>query len=226
MIVQGGRYIARLPQLQAQCSGARRTFVSSTHVERVPALYTLLFPVDDSRKNGGAIHAASTSSRTYATRPVSRPKAHTGRTTSTRKTPTTSVTKAAKVPQPKKTTPKSIPKTNSKAKPRAKLKTKKKAKAKPKAKPKRKVLTEKQKGEKAAKARRDKIAELKKTALTVPATAPQTAWMVLFGETLKKGSLAPATAKEASVRFKQLSPEQLEVRPLQANCHYDALTIR
>ena len=237
MTLQGGRFIARLHQLQAQCFGARRTFLSSTYVERVPAPGILPFSVNDSHKHINRIFATSIASRTYATRPVSRPKAHTGRTTSTRKTPTTSATKAAKVPKAKTTTPKALPKAKSKAKPRArakpktksKTKSKKKAKAKSKAKPKpkkRKVLTEKQKEQKAIRAQRDKIAELKETALTPPHGTPWTAWTVFVDEMTKRENLGVIKAvKEASPKFKQLSPEQLEVCHPSSRVPFCSLTI-
>ncbi|KAL2051932.1 hypothetical protein ABVK25_007847 [Lepraria finkii] len=142
MIFQGGRAIGRLPQLSIQCLGGRRAALSSSNVERVAALHNAFqtqYIFDLALK-----HSLATPNfrRTYADQPVSRPKAHTGRTTTAaRKAPTTSKTKAAKKPASKTKAPKAKPKAKSKAKPRIKPKPAKKAKAKPK----RKVLAEAQK---------------------------------------------------------------------------------
>ena len=217
MIFHGGRSVVRLPQLSLQYLVNRRTALSSFGVERVPALYKVsqsqrlsdLVFKDDLRR--------PVLRRTYAQRAVSRPKAHTGRTTTAaRKTPTTSKTKAAKKPAHRKTTPKAVPKAKSKAKPRIKPKpkpAKKKAKAKPKPKVKKpkKVLTEKQNTALT-------IRRLKKTALKPPHKGPVNAWSVLMGEKVKAasgpGSTTDAFArvvKEASAEYKQLTPERVEV---------------
>lgn len=157
--------------------------------------------------------------RTYAQGAVSRPKAHTGRTTTAaRKAPTTSKTTAAKKPGPKKTTPKAIPKAKSKAKPRIKSKPKpakkKRAKAKkpapkPKVKKPKKVLTE-----------ADKLAlkkrKLRKTALKSPHALAHTRWTVFMAEKVRtaatQGNRAiGSVVRGASAEYKQLTPEQVEV---------------
>ncbi|KAL9636623.1 MAG: hypothetical protein Q9164_002702 [Protoblastenia rupestris] len=229
MILEGGCSIARLPQLSAQCFGNRRTLLTS-NLDRVRALYNLLASANDAQSGLNSRTSTSIPYRTYATRPVSRPKAHTGRTTSsTRKAPTTSATKAAKKPAIKKTTAKSVPKAKSKAKPttkakpkagkkaKAKPKPRKKAQAKPKPKRKRVVLTEKGKARKAAK---DKIRTLKQltvTALSPPGNTPNTAWKVYSTEFLhlKKDTTASKASfttmmPEAAANFKAFEPEQLE----------------
>ncbi|KAL9128019.1 MAG: hypothetical protein Q9217_003213 [Psora testacea] len=214
MIFQRGRSIARLPQLKTQCSGNRHTLLKS-NLKRVPALYNILASGNDAQNAFSSYCFTSISYRTYATRPVSRPKAHTGRTTkSTQKTPTTS---AAKKPATKKTSAKSVPKAKSKAKPRIKPKPKpKNAKAKPKSKPKRKVLSEAQKARKAVEDEKDKLKQLRLAALSPPTAAPGTAWMVYASEALKaksSGTGGPGlgnTMKDISAKFKALEPEQLE----------------
>jgi len=187
----------------------------------VPGLYQTF----DSWKSSELVtHASFLTSilrRAYATtKPVSRPKAHTGRTTTAaRKAPTTSKTKAAKKPAAKKTTPKAIPKatpkatpktksiSKPKAKPRIKPKPKSAKKAKAKPKTKRKVVTTAVKDKKS-------IKDLKVVALKPPHGTPSTAWMVFCAEAVKSnaggGAFAP-TIKEAAAEFKNLSPERLEV---------------
>jgi hypothetical protein len=237
MIVQSGRVVVRLPQLSLQCLGSRRLGFANT--QRAAALYNTL----DLRKSIGFANNDSLLTsiiRTYATaKPVSRPKAHTGRTTTAaRKAPTTSKTKAAKKPAVKKTAPKAIPKTKSTAKPRATLTAKPRAKstAKPKAKPKAKPRikpkpTSAKKAKAKPKPKRQKltpvekrdnlIKELKKAALKPPHGTSSTAWTVFNGETVKsksgelkagRGAFAQ-TIKDAAAGFKNLSPERLEVLP-------------
>ena len=220
MVFQARRSVVRLPRLALQYLGIRRTAPSSSYVERVPALYNVFQSQQYSHFAFERHLGTLILRRTYAQRAVSRPKAHTGRTTTAaRKAPTTSKTKAAKKPAPKKKTPKAVPKAKSKAKPRIKpkpkpAKKKKRAKAKPKPKPKvkkpKKVLTE---AEKLALTKR----KLKTTALKPPSGAPHTAWTVFLGEKAKatntaggKGHAA-SVAKGASAEYKQLTPEQVEV---------------
>ena len=219
MIAQVGRSAACIRQLHVQCLTACLASPGPKHLERVLNLHTLL-PIRDGLSK---TFISLQTHRSYATRPVSRPKQHTGRTTSTRKTPTTSATKAAKVPRPKKATAKSTPKAKSKAKPKPRKKAKGRSKSKPKPKSKRKILTEKQKQQKATKVQKDKIASLKEAALQPPVGTPRTAWSVLLVETVKtqrSGSgRAPNASKEASQKFKSLSPEELEASPLLRQPH-------
>ena len=225
MTLQSGRSVVRLPQLTFQYFGNRRTALSSSRVERVPALYN----VSQSQNYSGLVFKYRLSTpafhRTYAQRAVSRPKGHTGRTTTAaRKAPTTSKTKAAKTPAPKKTTPKAVPKAKSKAKPRIKPKPKpaKKRKAKAKAKPKRKVKKPKKVLTEAQKSAQTKT-QLKKTALKAPHALPFSAWTVFLAEKIRAAEtmrVASADArkgvfgdlvKEASADYKQFTPEQVEV---------------
>ena len=204
MISQGGRAIGRLPQLKLQCIGVRRAGLSCHNLERVTAFYNAfqarhLF--GPAQQSGLVIPIFR---RAYADKPVSRPKAHTGRTTTAaRKAPTTSKTKAAKKPAPRTKAAKKRPAAKPKAKP--KPKTAKKPKAKPKRKP--KTLTEAQK-EAAA------IRRLRATALTPPKNLPATAWTVFAGDSVKDGhgSIGDReTMAKMSQEFKQFTPERLEV---------------
>lgn len=218
MIFQGGRFVIRLPKLTLQCLGNHRRGFSSSALERVPALHNVF---QSQRYCKFALIQPSflrksVILRAYAQKAVSRPKAHTGRTTTAaRKAPTTSKTKAAKKPAPKKTSPKAVPKAKSKAKPRIKAKPKpakkKRAKAKPKPKPKpkkpKKLLTEAQKSALTKK-------QLKAKALKPPHKNVSTTWGVFLAEKMRaNGSAAKdlgGLTKEASAAYKQLTPEQLE----------------
>ncbi|KAG7006729.1 caffeine-induced death protein cid2 [Physcia stellaris] len=155
-------------------------------------------------------------------KPVSRPKAHTGRTTSTRKpkpaiAPETATTKAPrkttatkKKPVAKKT---GLGKPKSKAKTKTKRKTKTKAKAKPKPKKKvKKVLSEKQVATVAAKKKRSDLKALKEIALTPPKLKPFTAYQVVFAEDNQKRT-APVSRNAGLATgdgYKSLSPERRE----------------
>ncbi|KAL6717837.1 hypothetical protein ACLMJK_003922 [Lecanora helva] len=204
-VLQGYRLVVRLPQLGYQGSTA---CLNSYQLQRVaslpkssqsPGLFDFLL------RNSSAKPIAC---RTYATKPVSRPKAHTGRTTAKpRKAPTTSKTKAAKKPAAKKTSPKAKPKAKSTAKPRSKPKRKAAKKTKAKPKPKRKVLTEAEKNART-------IRDLKATALKPPTGVPGSAWQVLLTEK-QRDKQSPERGfnervKSASAEFKGLSPERLE----------------
>jgi hypothetical protein len=176
---------------------ALRLLPRSTYVikSRVDALQSVISRVSKPSAilNGSITHQSSLPtpltcplplswSRNFASRPASRPKAHTGRAT----TKAGSTTRAAK------------------SSTEAKLKSKQKSKAKssPK-KATKKSLTEEAK-KKAA------ISQAKKLALKEPKAAPATAYLVLTAEIgQQKGSLA---GKEASEKWKNLDPSELEVQ--------------
>ena len=203
MISQGGRAIVRLPQLKLQCIGVRRAGLSCPNLERVTASYNALQTrhLFGLARDSGIIIPIFR--RAYASKPVSRPKAHTGRTTAAaRKAPTTSKTKAAKKPAPRTKAAKARPK----AKPKAKPKVAKKPKAKPKGR-KPKALSESQK--KAA-----IIRSLKATALVPPKALPATAWTVFASDAVKDGGATIGNREsmaKLSQEFKQFTPERLEV---------------
>lgn len=174
------------------------------------------------------------SCRNYADRPISRPKAHTGRTTTSprrkatvKSTGVTGPKKVIKAKSEAKPVPKA--KTKAKAKPKAKLKAKPKAKSKskPKVKPKKKIsksqirgrprLTEKQLEARKATNTRLRIVELKaKALLTRPKILPASAFGVILVEECKGNSSIQQGARNASVRYKAITPEQLEVVKNQA----------
>ncbi|KAL9098776.1 MAG: hypothetical protein Q9163_005625 [Psora crenata] len=224
MIYKRGRLIARLPQLKAQSSGTRNSLHTWPNAVRVGALYNVLSFTSEAHHAINNWFTTSISYRTYASAAVSRPKAHTGRTTkSTRGAPTSSASKAAKKPLTRRKSDKSVPKAKSKSKPRIKAKPKpgKKAKAKPKpkpkTKPKRKRLTTEQKARKDVKDAADKVKRLRLTALTPPAGTPSTAWLAFTSEATKATKVSPVgrnnlgnIMKEAAARFNTLEPEQLE----------------
>ena len=155
--------------------------------------------------------------RQYATngqrtvkRPVSRPKAHTGRTTTTKKSraapkateagPSAGVASSSKTRNAKR----------SKAKPKAKSKAKTKARPKKRT---RRPLTEKQKTAAADKKKRDELKTLKEKALKPPTNLPSTAFQVLLVELAgrSKGTAIAAISKNAGAEYKALSTERREV---------------
>lgn len=165
--------------------------------------------------------------RNYADRPISRPKAHTGRTTSSPRRKDTVKSTDAADPKVNKAKPKAkaVPtaKTQAKTKPKAKSKGKSKAKPKPKPKSKPKKIskshirgrprmTEKQLEARKATNTRLKIAELKaKALLTRPKILPASAFSVILVEECKVQPSVGQGARNASVRYKAITPEQLEV---------------
>ena len=143
--------------------------------------------------------------RFYTTRAAaSRPKAHTGRATTSRPRKTTTGTSKKAAPAKKKAAPKG----KSKAKPRSKAKAKaKKPARRTRAK---RDLTPKQKADALLKKRRDLIRELRATALKPPKRLPETVYTLIASEKSKEAKgIAP---KEASAKYKQLVPEEREVR--------------
>ena len=154
--------------------------------------------------------------RSYATRPASRPKAHTGRTTSSPRVKKPKATEkageiqtTAKVTKPKaptktKTASKTKAATKVKAKPKAKSRTKPKAKVRAK-----KPVTEEQKAAAALKKQSAHVRELKKLALSPPKLKPNSAWLVLTSEMAKERKRI--AAKEAAEKYKSLVPEEKEV---------------
>jgi hypothetical protein len=162
--------------------------------------------------------------RTYATRPASRPKAHTGRTTSTTrvKKPTKAeadvgVTVDVKATTGKATKVKAKPKPKPKKKTAVKAKAKRpvKAKAKTAKKPK-KPLTEEAKAAAKVKADRAQIRVLKKIALKAPHKKPTSVWNVLCQEYKGTGK-SPIGSPEAKEKYRNLIPEETEVRAFHRN---------
>ena len=221
MIFQCRKAAVQLPRLSLQCLANSRRGFATGNLQRVP----LVCSISQSFDNPDLFHYANSTKitpyRTYATTPVSRPKAHTGRTTAARKAPTTSRTKAAKKPAPKTKTAKQAPKAKSTAKPKTRAKPKRKPATKAKAKPKprkQRALTDEQKKKAEEKKKRADINKLKAAALKPPQGISDTAWAVFMGEFFKAGNGSlPTQSKDASAQFKNLDPERLEV------CHPSSL---
>ncbi|MCJ1223602.1 hypothetical protein MMC12_000245 [Toensbergia leucococca] len=232
MISSASRSLLGLSQLRATCLGRCRVESTQSSIERVSASYLTSTRPHFSPTGNGVIPIALAIRRHNATKAVSRPKAHTGRTTtSPRKAKTTSTTgtttskndtgteevvvekakpkakpKAKSKAKPKKATGTEevvVEKAKPKAKPKAKSKAKRKAKPKPKRKPKKK-LTEEQKG-------KLEIKRLKEIALINPKELPATAFMVLSQEHLKD-SKKPlgGQVREAAAEYRDLSVELRE----------------
>ncbi|KAL9610709.1 MAG: hypothetical protein Q9167_004601 [Letrouitia subvulpina] len=209
MILRGSRALTRLPQWGTPCVESRSIALLSLHLDRALPFTTGLKSCNGKLEECCSLLTPSTI-RTYATEPVSRPKAHTGRTASAprKKTATASRAKPAKRATRKATSKKG----KSKAKPRTRARsTKARTKAKAKPKPKRKVLTDKQKAELKKKKEATQLKLLKTTALEPPKELPRTAWSVFLAESVKTNK-GPVTsrAKEASSKFKALAPGQRE----------------
>lgn len=154
--------------------------------------------------------------RGYATRPASRPKAHTGRTPSS---PRVKKAKDASAETDIKVTVKAV---KPKAKPKKKTaKPKAKPKAKSKAKPKVKVRaktaqTDEQRAASKLKEQRAHIRELKKIALKPPPGKPSSTWQLICDEIAKKIHALPGVA--ASAKLKNLSTEEHEVLTFLHGC--------
>ncbi|KAI4141036.1 MAG: hypothetical protein LQ341_003628 [Variospora aurantia] len=165
--------------------------------------------------------------RPYATNAVSRPKAHTGRTTSaprkkaeTAQATTSDAAATTKKPPTKKPAakksaakkPKTSPKKKSKPRTRAKST---RARKKP-TKAKKRRLTPKQKEEQAKQKGRQTLKDLKEKALTIPKKLPATAYSVLLLEQMKarraggKRDPTRVITKDCGTMYHSLSPEQRE----------------
>lgn len=140
--------------------------------------------------------------RGFATKGVvSKPKAHTGRNT-VRKAKAASATGAktsAKRAPAKKAPAKKAKVKDRKTNKKSAKKTVSKAKARPK-----KAITPEQK-------QKARLRELKAKALAPPHSLPNNAWKVLDVEMIKNAKSLAIGAKEASVKYKNLLPEEREV---------------
>ncbi|KAI4212263.1 MAG: hypothetical protein LQ351_004976 [Letrouitia transgressa] len=209
MILRGSRVLTRLPQWGTPCAESRSIALLALNIERALPL-TAGLKSCNGKPEECCSFAIPSAVRTYATEPVSRPKAHTGRTASAprKKTTTTSKAKPAKrakrISASKKGKPKAKPRTRARS-------TKARTKAKAKPKPKRKVLTDEQKAALKKKKEATQLRLLKATALAPPKKLPGTAWSVYLAESVKsnKGPIG-SRAKEASSEYKALAPGQRE----------------
>ena len=231
MTLAESRSLLRLPQLGGTCSGQRRVVTLRPTSPRVFASFTSQLGHNDRFWTHQNPRVPFVGYRNYATAkaPVSRPKAHTGRTPASKKkapaagkaVPTKTVAVespalvkvTAKKPAAKKSATKKTATKQAKPRPKAKPKAKSKPKSKPKkvVKKKPRTVSDRQIKLRAAKTKRTNLVELKKTALERPKLLPETAWLALTLEHLKgkPGGIKP---KETSAIYKNLTPEEREVR--------------
>lgn len=161
----------------------------------------------------GRCYITPISHRSYADKPVSRPKAHTGRTTTA---PSKRAPTATEVAAKKKSTraKKSAAERKAKSTPRRKTKSGANPKRRPETKH-RKVLTKEQNEKLAAKKAKQKIKDNKITALDPPKNEPETVWTIIVAEVCDEPEMAklkfPDRVRESSARYKALSPERREV---------------
>ncbi|KAL8932948.1 MAG: hypothetical protein Q9216_006599 [Gyalolechia sp. 2 TL-2023] len=213
------RALARWSHLSSQCLDKRAALSLAFNITRVPSPQQPSVGSHEITCPNKSTFSVLLPYRPYATNAVSRPKAHTGRTTSrprkkapATKAPAAKSAAAAKKPAAKKPAgTKAKSKAKSKAKPKSKPRTKAKstqARKKP-AKAKKPILTTEQQ------ARRD-IKALKIKALTPPKQLPASAFSVLMGERAKQdrqklgqGAIG-STAKDCSRIYKSFAPEDRE----------------
>ena len=216
MILRGSRAVVRLSNLTTQCLDKHVAQSLALNIIRVSASRQHCLGNND----GTFLNRPSISTllpyRPYATNAVSRPKAHTGRTTSaprkraaTAKAPSERSTKVPKKPAAKKSKTKTTSKTKSKPRTRAKSTKARKKPAKAK-KPKKPKLTPEEKN-------RVEIKALKEKALTPPKNLPVSAWTVLLSERQKKDKTSVlqskgSVAQTCAVQYKSFTPEEREVR--------------
>ena len=232
MIAPTGRSIFRL-STNSTCRN-HAVNVRYLALQRVSAIFAALS--SSSRPIPSQTINSISSYRRYATtttKAVSRPKAHTGRTTSTTKKsaakkPATKTVKKPTKTKAKKTAVKPKAKSKSKSKTKAKPKTRSKTKKPVKRNVKRrtkKPLTEKE-------AKNKKIRELKAKALQFPKQQPASAWLAFSNNYLKEnkkpGEKIPGVMKEAAAKYKNIIPEEREVRnPLPTiNCPQTSHSLR
>jgi hypothetical protein len=203
MVFQVGRSTVRL--FSSSSAAASYRLFSVPLLQRVSAAYNSI---------AGAVGEAPSIThvaghvRAFATRPASRPKAHTGRTTTTpRKAKAKATTEATAAKTNAGTAPKakSSLRSKAKAKPKAKAKAKAKAKSKKVRKPSEKAIALA-----AARAVSAKKRDLKLLALKKPTELPATPFLVINQELSKDAH--GLRVKEASAKFKALQPAELEVK--------------
>ncbi|KAL8897338.1 MAG: hypothetical protein Q9207_007260 [Kuettlingeria erythrocarpa] len=236
MVLPGSRAFARLSHLSSQCLD--KGVSPAWNIARVSAQQAAGCGSHGAIGTSRPTFYTSLPFRLYATNAVSRPKAHTGRTTSAprKKASTTKASTAgtsertkkpaaekaaAKDPQAKTSKAKTskAKSTTAKAKKKSKGRTrakstkarKKSTKAKKPAKAKKRQLTPKQVEEKAKRKQRQTLKDIKEKALTPPKGLPQTAYLVLLIErTQKPGVTVTNASKEISRIYRALSPEERE----------------
>lgn len=225
MIVQTHRALARLSHCSPQCLDKHGLSALGFNLTRV----ALRRPYLGRHEATDILRPAFQTPplyRSYATDAVSRPKAHTGRTTtaprkktSTAKTtpPATGVETGAAPSKPaaKKTKPKAKSKPKPKSKPRTKAKSTKARKKSPKTKAK---PAKKKKTLKPEEKERLVVKELKAKALSPPKRVANSAFAVLLAEKQREARTfesSGSVAKECSKMYRSFTPEQREVNTIQ-----------
>ena len=194
MLSCGARRSAALLPPKQSCSAHRRAELGLGAFQRVIASYSSVVASKNSSPDLRSVRSAIeplSITRTFATRPASKPKAHTGQAT----------------PRPralKKVNPAKQSKKSTKSKSKSK---RAKAKPKPQVKPKKpkKALTPEESQKKL-------IAELRKAALRKPKTLPNSIFVVLQSEIGKETH--SLSSHQASQKEKSLTPEEREVSRL------------
>lgn len=211
---------SRLSHLRLTCPAFRHREPLPLYAERVSASFSTFLGRCTSGSRGHGSYITPIICRNYADNPVSRPKAHTGRTTTapSKKAATATKSTSEKVKAKRKRKPKTKAKTTSRSKTKAKSKPRSRRK---------KILTEEQKEALAAKMakRKEKLAankakqkikDLKTAALQNPPRRPvKSPWVAFLADLSSDPELAgkprPKILQEGSVRYKALSPERREV---------------
>lgn len=226
----------RLSHLRQHCPAFRHRGPLPFYAERVPSPFSAFLGHFTSGSGDHGSDITPIGRRNYAGRPVSRPKAHTGKTTaapSKKAATTTEITVKTTSTRGKKSPTKPKPKPETKAKTASRTK----AKAKPKRRTRtKKILTEAQKEKLAArKAKREaklaatkakrkeklaaqksrqEIADFKAAALEPPKAAVSNVYLLVNMETSKElgpGAKIEERARAASTRYHGLTPEGREV---------------
>lgn len=231
MIFRSSHGISRWSQLRWTLLGRNRHELLSPNLERVSGSIGIASACLKAGNGWIGVGVMPLCRRTYATTPVSRPKAHTGRTTSAPRKKAATQTRTKAVAQ---STRKKAPssgnakrKSSTRAKTRPKAPPKKKPRAKPKAKPKAKPRTRKPVSDagKLRLAKQKKAAAtklLKERALSPPSQKGGDAWQVFYKEQLtamrgtiglgESGRLGDSTIAIAA-KYRALSPAEQEVWP-------------
>ena len=223
--------VSRSGQTLFRLASSNPASLSRYRVERLPFIFQRVLapystqqtssPLSSVAQNKSRLSIAHRSYATTTEKPVSRPKAHTGRTTSKPRKTTSKGTQTKITGEVKKATkPKT---TEPKAKPKARKATKA---AKPKRKATRTPRTrtpeqvEDAKNGKAVERYKNQIKKLKEKALKPPHGLPSTAFIVISSELSK--NVKGIAGKDASARYKTLSAEELEVNTL-VSCAWQLL---
>lgn len=225
MVFRCSHGIGRWSQLRLVSFGGHCQKLSPSNLERVAGSIGIVLARPRAGNGWTGACVMPLCRRTYANKPVSRPKAHTGRTRSAPKknaatrTKTNAAAQSTRKKAPLVGQAKRKSSTAVKSRPKAPPK-KKKPRAKPKAKRRPRKLSEEGKLRLAKQKEAAGVKQLKERALSPPSRR-STAWVVFLTEQitilresgdLGGGSGIGSVTKEISLKYRALSPAQLEVR--------------